>query len=127
MRRSILYLILHAVLWTFLFWALPVLLPSVPGRILDGGILTLVMVWYPLSCLAAGVLAGLTQRVSLPVRIAPLVLLALIGTPGIVITGVGHPAGIALPLVAYGSGVLLGRIIVERRPDRPNGESGGEN
>lgn len=122
MRKNIVYLILHAGLWAVLFWLLPVMLPSVPGTILDGGVLSLVMIWYPCSCLAAGFFAGLTPRIRTSVRAACLALLAAIGTPGLIVTGVGHPAGIALPLLAYGSGVLLALIVAESRAEKKNRE-----
>jgi len=105
---SIIYLAAHAALFAALFVP-PIFIPN-HGH---GGWeyhLALFLTWWPGCCFAGGVAAGLTPYVPRNVRIAAAAMLVIIGLPAVLLSHVCLPQGLALEAVAYGGGLLLGRI-----------------
>lgn len=107
MRRlsSLLYLLLHGIFFAVLFF--------VPFFWHGGEIdrVSLLWIWYPGLCFAAGIAAGLVARVPRTVRIAAGLLLLAVGVPAVLLTQLCSPEGLSLEVVVYISGVLLGILI----------------
>lgn len=110
MRRNIIYTAAHVLFSIVLFWLLTFLPDLGAGREWEHYSMELLFIWYPAACIIGGVLAGLIPRVPRKTRVLCAVLLALIGAPGVALSGVCRPAGIALEVMIYASGVLLGRL-----------------
>ena len=108
--RSVVYIAAHAVLLGALFVP-PIFIPNHGSGAGWEYHLFLFIVLWPAACFGGGILAGLIPHIPRAVRIAALVLLAAGGVTTVLFSHVCAPQGIALVLVAYASGLLLGRIL----------------
>lgn len=108
--RSVFYIAAHVVLFGALFVP-PIFIPNHGSGAGWEYHLFLFIVLWPASCFSGGILAGLIPHIPRAVRIAVLVLLAAVGVTTVLFSHVCAPQGIALVLLSYACGLLLGRLL----------------